>query len=342
MAGRARARPAVPTLATVAAAAGVSPATVSRVVNSSAPVSPEHRAAVEAAIARLGYVPNRTARSLATRSTGALALVVREAVEFGVSDPYLSTFLISASSALAGSGLHLVVMAASDDAEHETVGAYVRSGHVDGALLVSVHAGDPLPGQLLAAGIPFVFGGRPPMELPDEVCVVDTDNLGGGRLAAQRLLSTGRSRVTAISGPVDMTAAADRVEGLRRGLDEAGVPLLGLAHGAWTRSSGEQAMTTLLADHPDLDAVFVASDTMAVGALKALSAAGRRVPDDVAVIGFDDVEVAAYATPPLTTVRQPTAEQARCAIEALVAHVRDGQAPPSVVLPTELVVRQSG
>ncbi|PPK98557.1 DNA-binding LacI/PurR family transcriptional regulator [Kineococcus xinjiangensis] len=332
-------RPA-PTLATVAAAAGVSPATVSRVVNGSATVSPEHREAVERAVARLGYVPNRAARSLVTRRTGAIALVVREAVEFGVGDPYLASFVVAASQSVVGTGVHLVVMVASDDSEHEPVGSYVLSGHVDGAILLSVHAGDPLPQQLLRAGVPLVVGGRPPMAL-EGGCYVDSDNTAGGALAAQRFLATGRRCIAAVSGPADMTAAADRLAGFRSALREAGRDTGLVEYGAFTRSSGERAVRELLEREPRIDAVFAASDVMALGVLRGLRAAGRRVPEDVAVIGFDDVDLAAYAEPPLTTVRQPTAVQARTMVEAVLAQIRGEGTPDPVVLPTELVVRDS-
>ena len=330
-----------PTLATVAAAAGVSPSTVSRVVNRSAPVSEEHRVRVEEVVARLGYVPNRAARSLVTRRTGAIALVVRETVEFGVTDPYLSGMAVMASHALSGTGNHLVLMVARDDEEHRSVGNYVRSGHVDGVILVSGHVGDPLPRQLLAARVPLVIGGRPPDPL-EGACWVDVDNVGGGRLAAERLLASARRCVAAVSGPVDMSAAVDRLAGFRSVLAGAGLDQSLVAHGTFTRASGEQAMTELLAREPGIDGVFAASDVTAVGAIRALTAAGRRVPEDVAVIGFDDVELARYTTPPLTTVRQPSAEQARVMVESLLAQLRGEPTPAPVVLPTELVVRSSG
>ncbi|WP_211290731.1 LacI family DNA-binding transcriptional regulator [Kineococcus xinjiangensis] len=320
--------------------AGVSPATVSRVINSSARVSEEHREAVQAAIARLGYVPNQSARGLVTRRTSALALVVRETLSFGVSDPYVSATMIAASQSLIGTGIHLVVLAARDDAEQQSVADYVVSGHFDGVLLVSVHDGDPLPERLLHAGVPFVFCGASAVVLPG-VCSVDCDNPGGGRLVAERFLAAGRRRVVAIGGPTDMPASAGRIAGLQAGLEAGGAQLLDLAHGAWTRTSGEQAMHELLLRQPDLDAVFVASDAMAVGALRALAKAERRVPRDVAVIGFDDVELAEYAAPPLTTVRQPIAEQAQRAVEALLHQLRTGEPAAPVVLPTELVLRVS-
>jgi DNA-binding LacI/PurR family transcriptional regulator len=319
----------------------VSPSTVSRVVNRSAPVSEDHRARVEAAVESLGYVPNRAAQSLVTRRTGAVALVVREPVEFGVSDPYLSGMAVMASRALAGTGHHLVLMVAQNDDDHRSVGDYVRSGHVDGVILVSAHLGDPLPRQLLAAHVPLVVGGRPPDPLPG-ACWVDADNVGGGRVAAHRLLDGGRRVLAAISGPRDMTAAADRLTGFREVVVEAGADRGLVAHGTFTRTSGERAMRELLERQPDLDGVFAGSDVTAVGAMRALADAGRGVPDDVAVVGFDDVELARFTDPPLTTIRQPSAEQARVMVAALLAQIRGEPTPAPVILPTELVVRGSG
>jgi DNA-binding LacI/PurR family transcriptional regulator len=331
-----------PTLATVAAVAGVSPATDSRVINGSAPVTEAIRHAVENAVERLGYVPNRAARSLVTQRTDSIALVVREPVGFGIVDPYLSSMTVAASQSLVGTGMHLVVMMAKDDEDHARLGHYVRAGHVDGAMLLSVHDDDPLPQQLLRAGIPMVLGGRPMTTLTG-VSYVDVDNDGGARLVGRRLLESGRSRLATIAGPMDMTAGVDRLTGFRGALSQAGQPPPATAYGSFTRESGEQAMRTLLAREPELDAVFCASDMMALGAMSALKASGRRIPDDVAVIGFDDVELGRHTDPALTTIHQPIAEQARLLVQMLIAQIRTGVAEPiPAVLPTRLVQRQSG
>lgn len=329
-----------PTLDTVAAAAGVSRATVSRVINGSPRVSPEARDLVEGTIARLGYVPNRAARSLASRRTDSVALVLREADATVLADPYLSAVIIATSQALVGTGVQLLLVNAQNDAEHQRVGEYVRSGHVDGVLLASMHADDPLPQLLVGARVPVVVGGRPERPIPGLV-YVDSDNVGGGQMATERLLSAGRTRVAHIAGPPDMTAAADRLTGYHRALSRAGMDAGGLvAFGDFTRASGETAMASLLA-RGDLDAVFAANDMMAIGALRALRAAGRRVPEDVSVVGYDDIELAQHTEPALTTVRQPVVHQARTMTELLLLQI--GGQPPGdpVVLPTELVDRDS-
>jgi len=342
VASSARAARGQPTLATVAAVAGVSPATVSRVINDSAPVKPAIRQAVQTAIERLGYVPNRAARSLATQRTDSIALVVREPVGFGIVDPYLSSMTVAASQSLVGTGIHLVVMMAQNDTDHAELAQYVRAGHVDGVMLLSVHDDDPLPHQLLRAGIPTVLGGRP-MTTLEGCSYVDVDNQGGAQIVARRLIETGRARIATIAGPMDMTAGVDRLTGFRTALSEMGQEPPIIAHGSFTRASGEVAMHRLLEREPDLDAIFGASDMMAIGAMSVLKATGRRIPDDVAVIGFDDVELGRHTDPALTTIHQPIAEQARMLVEMLVHQIRTGTAMPiPAELPTVLVQRQSG
>lgn len=333
-----------PTLDTVAAVAGVSRATVSRVVNNSAKVSPDVKELVDAAITQLGYVPNRTARSLAKRRTDSVALVLREADATVLADPYLAAMIIATSRSLIGTGVQLVLVNSRDDSAdgtaHPTLADYVRGGHVDGVLLASMHADDPLPRLLVDAHVPTVVGGRPERPVPG-LAYVDCDNIGGGRLAAEHLVGAGRTRIASIAGPPDMTAAADRLTGYHRGVARAGLPIGPIAFGDFTRVSGERAMTELLERQPDLDGVFAANDLMAVGALRVLRAGGRRVPEDVAVVGYDDVELAALTEPALTTVRQPVAEQAATMTDLLLRQI--GGTPPGdpVLLPVELVHRDS-
>lgn len=329
-----------PTLDTVAAAAGVSRATVSRVINGSDRVSPEVRIAVEEAISRLGYVPNRAARSLAMRRTDSIALVMREPDAMVLGDPHLGNIIIATSQALIGTGVQLVLLNAQNNAEHARTPDYVRSGHFDGVLLVSMHDDDPLPRQLLDAGIPTVVGGRPPIDLPG-LTFVDVDNVGGAQLAAERLVTAGRKKIATIAGPPDMTAGADRLAGYQRALTAAGRKADRLAYGDFTRDSGQSAMDELLARSPDLDGVFVANDLMAIGALRSLRAAGRRVPEDVSVVGYDDIESAKHTEPPLTTIHQPVVDQARTMTELLITQIGGDPVGDPVVLPTELVERGS-
>jgi DNA-binding LacI/PurR family transcriptional regulator len=332
--------PGQPTLATVAAEAGVSKATVSRVVNGSPRVSPEARELVENAIARLGFVPNRAARSLASRRTDSVALVLRETDATVLADPYLASVIIATSRSLVGTGVQLLLVNAQNDAEHQRVGEYVRNGYVDGVLLASMHADDPLPQLLVDSGVPTVVSGRPERPIPGLV-YVDSDNLGGARTATERLLAAGCRHIAHIAGPQDMTAAADRLTGYHRAMALAGHTPGPIAWGDFTRASAEATMTELLARDPDIDGVFAANDLMAIGVLRVLRSAGRRVPEDVSVVGYDDIELAQHTDPALTTVRQPVMDQARKMTELLLQQI--GGLPPSepVVLPTELIERDS-
>ncbi|GLY74369.1 LacI family DNA-binding transcriptional regulator [Actinoallomurus iriomotensis] len=325
-----------PTLEAVAARAGVSRATVSRVVNGAENVKPHLRTAVMRAVEELGYIPNSAARSLVTRRTDSIALVVSEPPSRVFSDdPFFSAVIRAVSQELEAADRQVILMLASSAAGHARVERYVAGGHVDGVIMLSMHGADPLPASLGRSRVPMVSHGRPVASLPVPYC--DCDNRGGARAAVEHLVSRGRRRIATIAGPPDMTAAQDRLDGYREAIEAAGVRPV-VATGDFTRESGATAMRQLLAAEPGIDAVFAASDLMAVGALGAVRAAGRRVPDDVAVAGFDDITLARFSEPPLTTVRQPVAEVAACIVRMLLS------AEPSsdpVILPTELIVRES-
>ena len=218
----------------------------------------------------------------------------------------------------------------------------MAGGHVDGVLLASLHGDDPLPGTLERAGVPAVLVGRPAGAAP--ASYVDADNRGGARKAVDHLVSRGRRRIATIAGPLDMGVGLDRLDGYRDGLAAAGLAGAGdlVETGDFTDEGGAAAMDRLLGrPGPPVDAVFAASDLMAAGALRALRAAGRRVPDDVAVVGFEDSAVARYAQPPLTTVRQPIEEMGRQATRLLLARVAGGPSGMHLILDVDLVVRAS-
>jgi DNA-binding LacI/PurR family transcriptional regulator len=329
-----------PTLEEVAALAGVSRATVSRVVNGSPKVSPAVRAQVERAVAKLGYVPNRAARSLVTRRADSVALVVSEPHTRFFSEPFFAGMVRGVSAALAETGVQLQLLIAHDVGDRGRLERHVVGGHVDGVLLASLHGDDPLPGTLERAGVPAVLVGRPAGSGP--ASYVDADNRGGARKAVDHLARRGRRRIAAITGPQDMGVGQDRLDGYLDGLAAAGLADDLVEAGDFTEEGGAAAMGRLLArPGPPVDAVFAASDLMAAGALRALRAAGRRVPDDVAVVGFEDSAVARYAQPPLTTVRQPIEEMGRQAARLLLAKVAGETGGMHLILDVELVVRAS-
>jgi DNA-binding LacI/PurR family transcriptional regulator len=329
-----------PTLEAVARRAGVSRATVSRVVNGSTSVAPAIREAVTRAVDELGYVPNQAARSLVTQRTESIALILPETANRVFSDDlFFPAIIRGVSVELEAADKQLVLMMAGSAASHDRVERYAVSGHVDGVMFASMHGADPLPGTLTRLGIPVICSGRPIGE--SEVPYVDVDHFGGVCRAVQHLVDSGRRRIATIAGPQDMVAGIDRLAGYRTTLQSAGLAPHE-AVGDFTRESGIQAMRSLLELDPGLDAVFAASDMMAHGALLALKDAGRRVPSDVAVIGFDDFDISRYSEPPLTTVRQPIADMGRTMARQLLGFINGAaDLPISVVLPTELVVRGS-
>ncbi|MEV6297948.1 LacI family DNA-binding transcriptional regulator [Actinoplanes sp. NPDC051861] len=330
-----------PTLEAVARRAGVSRATVSRVVNGSTTVAATIREAVNRAVDELGYVPNQAARSLVTQRTDSIALILPETANRVFSDDlFFPAIIRGVGMELEAADKQLVLMMTGSEAGHHRVERYAVAGHVDGVMFASIHGADPLPGLLARRGIPVVCSGRP-MTAEPPVPYVDVDHAGGVAAAVRHLVAGGRRRIATIAGPQDMVAGIERLSGYHHSLAEAGLPVL-VAPGDFTRESGVAAMRDLLDRDPDLDAVFAASDLMAHGALQTLRDAGRRVPDDVAVIGFDDFEISRYSDPPLTTVRQPIAEAGRVMARQMLRLITgDPDVPPAVVLPTELVVRAS-
>ncbi|GGX18333.1 LacI family DNA-binding transcriptional regulator [Streptomyces lomondensis] len=327
-----------PTLDEVAERAGVSRSVASRALNNAPHVSRAKREAVERAVRQLGYVPNPTARALATRQTGAAALVISGEDPSIFADPFYAQVIVGASAALEEADLHLMLCLAASDRGRKRVEELFRSKGADGVMLMGLREDDPLTGVAEEAEMPVVFGGRPVGSAPR--WYVDVDNVGGAREATEYLVSLGRTRVAVICGRLDTEAGRARYRGYRDALLAAGLDPLPPQEGDFTEPSGSAAMAVLLANHPDLDGVFAANDNMAAGALRTLREAGRAVPADVAVVGFDDLTVARVADPPLTTVHQPITALGREMARMLVTLI-NGQDPTPLILPTRLVTRSS-
>lgn len=326
-----------PTINDVAEAAGVSRGTVSRVLTGEGYVSKGARAAVLKAVRTTGYVANRHARGLATQRSHTVAFVLSEPQHRLFEDPNFSILLRECTQALAAHDIMLVLTIAGDEADRKRVGRFISEGGVDGALLVSDHAGNSLVDELTATGIPLVVCGRP-LEHGQEIAYVAADDRDGARRMVQYLSEAGRERIATVAGPQDTSGGVERLAGFRDVLGDVDEGLI--AVGDYSRESGEAAMRRLLERSPDLDAVFVASDLMAAGALDALRHAGRRVPEDVAVGGFDDSPVAERCVPPLTTVRQPWSRISKEMVRLLLGMV-DGDTPAGMILPTAPVRRRS-
>ncbi|WAB84707.1 LacI family DNA-binding transcriptional regulator [Microcella daejeonensis] len=330
-----------PTLEMVAAEAGVSRSTVSRVVNGSPKVSADVVATVQEAIARLGYRPNRAARSLANRRSMAIALVAPEDTTRFFGDPYFAAVVQGISRVLDDSDYVLNLHLAGPSGSRKSVD-YLLGGNVDGAIVVSHHSGDH-DLATLGASLPVVFGGRPidPEQTPGTY-FVDVDNRLAAADGTRYLIDRGRTRIATVHGPVDMPAGLDRLAGWRDALAAAGLPEGPRADGDFTMLGGARAARELLASGEEFDAVFVASDLMALGVLNVLRERGLRVPEDVAVVGFDDSPAALTGEVPLTTVRQPS-ELMGEAMARMMLDLLAGRVPTQtrLLMPTDVVVRAS-
>jgi DNA-binding LacI/PurR family transcriptional regulator len=344
-----------PTLEEVAVRAGVGRGTVSRVINGSPRVSDRAKAAVEAAIAELGYVPNRAARALAGNRTDAIALVIPEPETRLFAEPYFSDIIRGIGAELADTDMQLLLTLIRTPKERARFAQYLAAHRVDGVLLVSVHEDDPLPDLLEQLEMPAVLNGR--RSDLESVSYVDADNVGGARAAVAHLLARGRRQVATITGPPDMYVARCRLDGYRQAVEETGTGAgrgsargaggggaddALVAHADFTEEGGRRAMRELLERRPDIDGVFAASDLMAAGARAVLRESGRRVPEDVALVGFEDSVIARHMDPPLTSVRQPTEEMGRTMARVLLEEIAErASVRRHVVLATELVQRDS-
>ena len=330
-----------PTLEEVARVAGVSRATVSRVINGSPRVSPDVLVVVEKAIAELNYVPNRAARSLAARATMSIALVVPENAHRFFGDPYFADVVQGISERLDDSDYVLNLQLTHPSSPSEKTRRYLLGGNVDGAIVVSHHSGDHFLASL-GRSLPVVFGGRPLGQIanPGDY-YIDVDNRLGARHGVEHLIERGRRRIATITGPADMPAAVDREMGWRDAVLAAGLSDVRIARGDFTEAGGIRAALTLIDEHPDLDAIFVASDLMASGVLLALAERGLRVPEDVAVVGFDNSPYATRGRIGLTTVAQPSLEMGVVMADTLLRLLAGEQVEHVTMMETSLVVRDS-
>ncbi len=328
-----------PTLEMVAAAAGVSRSTVSRVINDSPKVTPEAFAAVQAAIDKLGYVPNRAARILASRRTLSIALVIPENTAKFFADPYFATVVQGVAMYLSETDYTLTLLIAAEN-DAEKTRSYLQAGNVDGAIILSHHS-DDRSYVALARSIPVVFGGRPMSAEGVDAYYVDVDNVGAAQEVTEKLIRKGRTRIATIAGPQNMAAGLDRLEGWQIALDAAGLPTDLVEFGDFSPASGGEAMTRLLDRGVTFDGVFVANSLMASGALAVLRDRGIHVPSDVGMVTFDNDYFTQSAQPPLTTVEQPTVEVGREMADVLLRLI-DGQRVHTVsMMPTTIIDRDS-
>ena len=327
----------------VARLAGVSRTTVSFVLNDApgASISAATRRRVLEAAEELGYVPSAAARSLASGRTWTLGLVVCHAHHL-TTDAIIPQALFSLNEVSRRAGFRVLVEALEDVARPGAYLQMVHSKQIDGLLVINPRSDDSQLPRLVRSGFPLVTMGNPP---GDEGYRVDIDNVSASRGAVGHLLRAGRRAIAYVSYSEPHYRSSDeRHQGYREALDGAGVPFdpALVAHGSYSAASGYAAMRRLLLEGAALDAVFCGNDTVAFGVMTALREAGRRIPEDVAVVGFDDIPMAAHAVPPLTTVANPAVQSGRRAAEMIIALVHGEEVPePVVILPSPLVVRRS-
>jgi LacI family transcriptional regulator len=330
------------TLEDIAKRAGVSRSTVSRVINNQPNVRPEVRKRVWCVVEETGYQPNLAARSLASQRTSIIGLVIPRSVQVVFTDPFFPRITQGITQACnqADYTLSLFLLHTQEE-ERKLYPRITRPGLMDGVIVQVGHMDDNLIPKLVETnGMAFVVAGRP-VNAPN-ASYVDVDNVTGSCNAVLHLIRLGYTRIGTITGPLTTATGVDRFEGYRNALNQRGLTIddLLIAEGDFTEAGGYFAAKHLLQQNPK--ALYVASDMMAIGALRAIRESGLSVPDDIAVIGFDDIPAAAISDPPLTTVRQPVRRMGMQLVESLLDIIENGNAPPRrVVFDTKLVIRES-
>lgn len=326
------------TIRDVAHEAGVSVATVSRVLNGSGPARAETRRRVVAAADKLHYAPNGAARSLVTRRTRALGVLLPD-----LYGEFFSELIRGIDEAAQEGGYHLLVSISHNHRRELRAALRAMHGRVDGCLLMSPGAD---PGAVLShlpRSLPVALVNS---RADSTACAcITVDNFGGARAMTRRLLTDGHRSVAFIRGPDGNADAEERLRGYRGALEERGLDpdLHREAPGDFTESSGQRAANRLLETRPRPTAVFAANDSMAIGALCALREAGLRVPEDVSLAGFDDIPIARYVSPPLSSVHVPIRSLGAAAVRCVVRALEEDEPPRGrhETLPTEVVLRRS-
>jgi DNA-binding LacI/PurR family transcriptional regulator len=329
-----------PTIEDVARLAGVSRGTVSRVLNGGHSVRPAVLDAVNNAIDALGYSVNQAARNLARGRTGSIAYVISDREEQLFEDPNFGLFARVFSRQLRKTGRQLLITTAHDEQEENFLGDYLTLGHVDGALLALTHEEEPLLGRLLSHRLPLAVLGKP-LGYEDAFSWVAIDDEKAAFTVVSYLAGRVDGPIGTVTGPLHTSSGRERLDGYRRALGDQFRPDL-VAAGDWSVRSGHQGAEQLLARNPALRGLFVASDLMALGVIGALREAGRRVPDDVAVVGFDNSAAATMTEPAMTTMRNPVEQSALEALRILDDQIAGRvRRPVHVLLSSELVERDS-
>lgn len=328
------------TIHDVAVEAGVSRGTVSRVVNNEPYVSEQARIAIEAAIEKVGYVPNNAARNLVMQRSLAVGFIVHEPHSLFLDDPNIGGILLGANTVLSNADYQMVSLVIDSDRDTDRVARYLSGGFVDGVIIVSARDEDPMTRVVEKLDLPAVFVGHPPdlRQLP----FVGIDNRRSAQAITERLMGTGRQRIGMIAAALDRDSGADRLAGFTDALGARFDASLVARVGLYTFADGAAGMRALLNTDPLIDGVFAASDAVAAGALEVLRDAGRRVPADVGIVGFDDSTWALRTQPQLSTVHQPAFGLGEAAAECVLGQLRGEEQPANgIVLDTPIVWRHS-
>lgn len=328
----------MPTIREVASRAGVSPTTVSHVINNTRFVSADARQRVLDAMAELNYRPNVLARSLRRGETRTLGLILPDSA-----NPFFAEIARAIEDTAFFNGYNVILGNSENELTKEQVYVDVLvNKQVDGLIFVATGDHSPSLEQLVNDGLPVVVVDRRLSNL--EVDTVLTDNLQGGLTATRHLLDLGHRRIACITGPSNLTPSAERVIGYRQALEERSLPVdeTLIRKGDFHPHSGYLAVAQLIQSNPRPTAFFICNDMMAIGALRALVEARLQVPQDCSLVGFDDIELASYVTPPLTTIRQDKNAMAEAAVQLLLERIAEPSLPARTrILPTRLVERQS-
>lgn len=324
----------------VATHSGVSRGTVSRYMNGERYVSAAAREAIEAAIREVGYVPNTAARNLVMQRSQSVGLIVHEPGSLFVEDPNIGEILLGANATLSASDHQMAVLVVDSDRDTDRVARYLSGGFVEGVVIVSARSQDPISDVIDRLELPAAYVGHPP-DAPESASFVVIDNRSAARMITERLAATGRRRIGMIAAALDRDSGADRLAGFRDALGDAFDPELVERIPLYSYLSGREATAALIERAPDVDGIFAASDAVAAGAMEALRAAGRRVPEDVGVVGFDDSAWARRTVPALSTVRQPARELGAAAARLVLDKLIGDAAPSQLQLDCTVVWRDS-
>ncbi|QKJ20574.1 LacI family DNA-binding transcriptional regulator [Microbacterium hominis] len=324
----------------VAVRSGVSRGTVSRFINGEGYVSAAAREAIEEAIRAVGYVPNTAARNLKMQRSQSVGFIVHEPGSLFVEDPNIGEILLGANAVLSEADHQMAVLVVDSERDTDRVARYLSGGFVEGAVIVSARSRDPISAAIERLELPAAYVGHPP-GAPATASFVVIDNHAAAASITRHLMDAGRGRIGMIAAALDRDSGADRLSGFAAALGERFDRDLVEEIPLYSYAAGRDAAERLLARHPEIDAVFAASDAVAAGAVEAFRAAGRRIPDDIAVAGFDDSTWARRTIPPLTTVHQPARRLGEEAARLVLAQLRGDEPPRQVQLECEIVRRAS-